>query len=315
MRGNAFAFVSLTFLASAIASAAEQSEKKVSREKHGTSRELQRRSIAITDDTATALQEVHIAGRIPTTLAFQEAIKPESILISDSTGALPERVRATDKVIVLLPNSDLPSGKVATLTVAFADGNLLSFILRSVPKVADLQIDVSLRLEKAAAPESAPALKAVIGQLRGQLDECQATAGGAGLSKLAALILAQAIDKPQVFERRNVHKADKQSRLLVQLRYAYRLFGYTYLVLTVENRDPSRTWVLDHPEIGVAGDSQSADVKIETFRTEVEALAPDEMERVVVAFSTPPQSVNAKLTLSLFEKNGNRHVKLEGLSL
>jgi hypothetical protein len=39
------------------------------------------------------------------------------------------------------------------------------------------------------------------------------------------------------------------------------------------------------------------------------------MGKIVVVFQTPIQAVDNRFFLSLFEKNGNRHVKLEDLSL
>src|SRR6266851_3241470 len=94
MRVDVFVLLSLGLLAAP--TRAQSPDRRSTSLKHGPIRELRRRSINITDETASSLQEIHIAGRNPTTLAFQDAIKPESILISDSTGALPERVRATD---------------------------------------------------------------------------------------------------------------------------------------------------------------------------------------------------------------------------
>jgi len=44
----------------------------------------------------------------------------------------------------------------------------------------------------------------------------------------------QNLDEPQVFDRHELRGRDKQSRLLVEGRWIYRLVGLTYMVFTVE---------------------------------------------------------------------------------
>jgi hypothetical protein len=86
-------------------------------------------------------------------------------------------------------------------------------------------------------------------------------------------------------------------------------------LLTVENRDPGRTWVLDKAELGLAGGGTSQDVKVRHVATEQPALGPGEVEKVVISFATPQTSVAHSYVVSLLEKNGNRHVRLEDVDL
>ena len=139
--------------------------------------------------------------------------------------------------------------------------------------------------------------------------------GSAGVSKLAALLVGQDLESPQAFERRPARGGDKQSRLLVQARWVYRLLNTTYVVFVVENRDPGRTWVLDRAEVKLAGGRTATDVKVLAAVPELHALPPDVEEKVVVAFATPQRDRDQQLTVSLFEKDGGRHVVLEGLDL
>src|SRR5262249_40084682 len=69
--------------------------------------------------------------------------------------------------------------------------------------------------------------------------------------KVASLILGQELAKPHSFTvaQHTAHRLDKQNRLLAEVKRVYRLFELTYLVVTIENRDPSKVWVLDRPEI------------------------------------------------------------------
>jgi hypothetical protein len=178
----------------------------------------------------------------------------------------------------------------------------------------DVQVDVVIALDRRGTPDSPLALKASLERARAQLEECQAVSGNAGVAKLASLFVAQSLDAPQAFERRPVHGGDKQQRLLVQARWSYQALGTTYVVLLVENRDASRSWVLDRAEVKLGG-SRTADVKVLAAVPELHALPPDVEERVVVAFATPQRERNQKMTLALFEKDGARHVVLENLDL
>jgi len=277
-------------------------------------RKLVRRQLVITDATLNSVPELHVAGGVPTSLSFRQPINEKSIVLADSADVfLP--VRATSTTIQLIPKTDIPEGTPTTLTLALADGTVLPFMLSSVPTDADVQVDIELSLEKKAAADSPQALKNVIGQLRAQLDECTANSDAAGLSKLASLILKEDASKPQPFARHDVHKLDKQSRLLVEVKQAYRLFGHTYVLLTVENRDPSKVWVLDRPEASLLGEGSTSDLKVSAFASDTATLNPDEVQKLVIAFPTPPQSVGHRFTLALFEKNGNRHVRLDNVSL
>ncbi len=284
--------------------------------KTGPKRELRRRTLTITDASTNTVSELHVAGGVPTTLTFQVPVKENGVLLADVAQKFyPPQL--TEQSVLLVAKADLAPKAVTTLAVTLVDGTILPFVLVTSRKDVDLQVDVVVALEKRAAPESSPALKAALAQMRAQLDECQSSAGDAGVAKVASLILGQDLDKPQAFtvERRTLHRLDKQSRLLVELKHVYRLFNLTYAVLALQNRDPSRVWVLDRPEVGLMGTSQTSDVKVVSFASELSAIPSDETGKVVVVFNTPPQGVDHRFFLSLLEKNGNRHVKLEDLSL
>jgi uncharacterized protein (TIGR02268 family) len=276
-------------------------------------RRLERRTLSITDASFQDVPVVHVAKGVPTTLSFGQTIRRESILLADSSDAfLPPR--ATDTTVVLIPTRDLARKAVATLTVTVADGTLVPLLLETVPKSADIAVDVSVNLSKRAAPESLPALKAAVLQLRGELDECRGDSGKAGVAKLARLILEQDVSANVPMLRQDVHRREKQERLLVEIVHAYRLFGHTYLLVTLENRDPSAPWVLDRPELSTTGGRDSMDLPVLAFEMDAPVLQPNEAGRLVLAFRSPTAS-SEHLQLRLLEKNGSRHVRLEGLSL
>ena len=218
----------------------------------------------------------------------------------------------TDTSVILIPRQDLLSGGAA-LTVSLADGNILTFKLASVANEVDIRVDVELKLTKRAAPESPEALKTTLAQLRSQIDECQATAGAAGVSKIGALVMAE--KAPEAVELRKIGKTDKQSRMLVSARYEYRLFGYTFLVFEIQNRDDSKIWELDAAAVTLEGAAQKQDVQVASAAMDPPAIEPDAIARIVVAFKTPEQQRGQDFVVTLKEKNGNRHIQLDNLHL
>jgi Protein of unknown function (DUF2381) len=128
------------------------------------------------------------------------------------------------------------------------------------------------------------------------------------------LLLAQSLDQPQTFERRSLRVGDKQSRLLVQGRWVYRMLGLTYMIFTVENRDPQRSWVLDRIDVRLTGTGEAMDVKVVAAQAELPILPPGTAERVVVAFEAPPMSPSQRFKVSIYEKDGPRLVALENIT-
>lgn len=277
-------------------------------------RRLERRALAITDASFQDVPVVHVAKGVPTTLSFGQAIRRESILLADTSEAfLPPK--ATETTVVLIPVGDLAPKAVATLTVTLADGTLVPLLLETRPRAVDIAVDVTVELSKKAPPESVPALKASVLQLRGELDECRGDSAAAGVQKLARLLLEPDGKDADNVVRQELHRRDKQERLLVELVRAYRLFGHTYLLLTLENRDPSAPWVLDKPELSATGGRQTMDVPVLAFEMDVPVLGPNETARLVVAFASPASSGSEGFRLQLLERNGTRNVRIEGLSL
>jgi uncharacterized protein (TIGR02268 family) len=274
-------------------------------------RELRRRTLTIDDQTLGSLPELHVAGGSATILTFEIPVRENGALVTDTRGLFHPPTQ-TDKTVILVPKVDL--AQPAALSVTLSDGTVLSFKLVSVPKEADVQVDVILALQSRASPDSAQALRTTIEQLHGELDECQASSASAGATKLAALFLGQNLDEPQTFDRHPMRGGDKQNRLLVEARWIYRLVGLTYLVFTVENRDPAKPWVLDRAEVKLTGGGDAVDLRVLAAATETPLLAPGQGGKVVLAFKTPTQTASHRYTVTLVEKDGGRRVVLEGLS-
>src|SRR2546425_609383 len=216
------------------------------------------RTISITDDNLSTVPEIHVGADWPTTLVFATPLaKDNQAVMLAQPGHEFAPPKFTDTSVILIPRKDLPANGGAALTVTLSDGNILSFKLLSVAADVDLRVDVQLKLTKRAAPDSPEALKTTLEQLRAQVEECQSTSGAAGVSKIGALVLAE--KAPGAVELRKIGKTDKQSRMLVTARYEYRLFGFTFLVLEIQNRDDTKIWELDGADVKLQGSGQRSE--------------------------------------------------------
>jgi len=275
-------------------------------------RELKKRHVLINDENSDSIPEIHVAAGVPTTLVFGQKVT-RAQLADVARTMFPATVNGNE--VILAAKQDLPKSPVVPLSVSLADGTLLSFQLVTVPTEVDLQLEVEVDIQKNAAPDSPQALNLANAQLRAQLDECQSNGSTAGAAHIAELVLGQDAAPPQmrIFEGHTVHAIDKQARLLVEARYLYRLFNLSYLLLTVENRDPTKTWVLERPELKLASDRDTSDVHVTTFDTDLKGgLPPGEAEKLVVVFDTPQQQpAGQRYSIVLLEKGGGRHVKLD----
>jgi uncharacterized protein (TIGR02268 family) len=279
---------------------------------HAT-RELRRRTLTLDDASVTMLPEIHVAGGTATVLTFTIPL--------EEGGAIPGAVKdyfyqlgqMGDRTLILVPKKDLT--EPVPLNISLKDGTVITFKCLSVVRDSDAQVDVVLALKSRAPVESVSALKNRLGQLQSDLDACRTTAGDAGAGKVANLLLAQSLDTPQVFDRRPLRKAEKQHRLLVEARWAYRLLGLTYIIFTVENRDPDRNWVLDRAEVRTSANKTAADIAVKAVLAELPSLPPEGAERVVVAFPTPPGAPTQEISVTLHEKDGGRSATIEGLQL
>jgi uncharacterized protein (TIGR02268 family) len=274
-------------------------------------RELRRRALTIDDRNVSSVPEIHVGSGISTVLTFGAPLQDGGAFIADRHNLM-DYITQTDRSVVLVPKRDLSAPVV--LNVSLADRSVLTFKLLSTGQAVDVHVDVSVALEKSGTPESLANVKAALEETRAQLSECQASSHG-GIAKLAAVLALNDLESPQTFERRRVTGGDKQSRLLVEARWVYRLLGTTFVVLNVANRDASRAWVLDRAGVRLAGPGSKTDVRVLTAATELPELPPEGEGKVVVAFTTPQRAQGQRLTLALFEKDGARHVTLDDLDL
>lgn len=306
-------FTVLTLAVLCAAPSAKAAEKPGRHAPH--SRQLEMRAVTITD--ATTAVEIHVAAGAPTTLMFP--IRIAKHLLIDAKGYFsPSMQQKAERLFVLLPDKDIGEGEAVSLQITLEDGTLLPpIVLLSVPDKFDSNVEVKVDLRQKAAAESVAALKAQVVELRSRLDDCHQGAGEAGAGKIAELVLKQDFGAPAAFvaEHHSARKIDRQEALLVETRVVYRLFDLSYLVLTVENRDPDKSWVLDKAEISIAGGSSTTDAQVVRVVREVDELPAGQEARYVVVFKTPEQEVAHRFTLRLREKGGNRHVELEGIKL
>ena len=293
--------VAALVVASGASAASETTEKD-------GDRVLRRRAISIDDASVSSLPLVYVAPGLATVLSFQAAIRDGGAILS-KTDDLFHKLTQTDRTVVIVPRQRVKSP--VNLNVTMADGTVVSFALLTRGREVDVQVDVTIAL--GAAADSATALKAEVASLTSRLRECQST----GASRIAELILAQGFDGPHAFDTHPIHGGDKQNRLLVRARRVYRMFEQTYLVLSVENRDPTRNWVAGRPVVRLSGGGgPDIELTVLTWASDPPEVAPDGETRVVIAFPTP-QAIGArqKLQVTLQEKDGGRRFELKDLEL
>jgi len=274
-------------------------------------RELRRRTIVIDERSQATVPEVHVAGGAATLLAFPTPVADGGAVLADPRGLF-YPLAQTDRTVLVAPRADLAAP--AALHVSLADGTVVAFQLTSVRGESDAQVDVVVAADARAAPDSSPALRRALEACREEADDLRRGSAQAGVRELAALLLAEGADGSRAFDRHPFHGGDRQDGLLVRASLAYRLVGLVLLLFQVENRDPARPWSLDRAEVRAGGTGEVADVHVLASAAEPTTLAPGEGGRAIVAFRAVPRAPGQPLTVTLREKDGSRHVVLDGLS-
>lgn len=294
---------------SSIAVAAPKTQKKpvpVGKEPVGFDRTL-----TITDAAVASDLRLAPLGQT-TTVTF-----PVDVEVADQGDAkgrmLPPLMHGSS--LVLTAREALPAGTTVPLLVTLVDKTQLSLAIVGGSAEFDRFVRVELSLARRAGADNADRLKMQLQDVQAKLDDCLEGGADVGVKKLGAAILRQDLSKPDAFtvEKRTFKSGiDKQNRLLVETHYLFRLFDLTYLVITAENRDVSKSWVLDRAELAAVGDSTS-DVRVLSVEQELNAIPPGEVSKMVIAFRMPPLEKEQTFTLKLFEKNGSRHFELADL--
>jgi uncharacterized protein (TIGR02268 family) len=272
-------------------------------------RQVRTRTVTVGTPNAV-VPEVHVAPGYGTVLTFQSTVREAKTL--RAAAALFQTVAWQERNVVVVPKRVVKTPVM--LAVTMTDGATFSFSLLT-RKSVDMQVNV-LR----AAVDSPEALQRQVGALTTQLGECRDSSEKMGPYNVASFVLSQSTqvhgrEQPQVFESHELRGADKQSRLLVEARRVYRVLGYTFVVLSVDNRDPQRSWSLGRAEVRVTG-SKNSELTVDAQRAEQAELLPDNQERVIVGFRTPPEvGPKDRYTITLKEKDGLRQAQLTDLEL
>lgn len=275
------------------------------------------RSVVINDGTTAADIRLAPPGQT-TTLTFPVDVDaPKAVVADPQQRILPPIVQGS--TVVLTSTKPLPPGATVPLALTLLDGTQLNFAVGSSKDGSfDRFVRVELQLQQRAGADSATRLKGQVAELQAKLDECSTGAAEVGIAKLGALILKQDLSKPDTFtvEARTFKSGiDKQNRLLVETHYVFRLFDLMYLAITVENRDPTQTWVLERAELSVQGGGSASDIKVIGVEQELNAIPSGASSKLVVSFRLPQLVEGNRFELRLFEKNGARHFKLGDLKL
>lgn len=277
-------------------------------------RKLVQREVEINDDNVNEVPMLRMAKEVPLMMTFSQPLRGP-IMLAEHEGNFAVQ-QQPDGVLLMALREPNPKA-VVTLTATVEDGTMVVFSIGPDAKETDVRVHVSVKLRRKATMDSPIVLKAINEELRGELDACLSISGDDGIRKVAALALQQESGRPVAFtvERRQLRKIDKQARLLVEVMALYRLFEHSYVVISVKNRDPSRVWVLERPELEAHGKAGAFPLKVVTYSAEKPQLGPDESEKIVIAYKTPDEAMGNRLTVRLKEKQGDRHITVAGLQL
>ncbi len=221
-------------------------------------------------------------------------------------------LRVAEKTAFLFTTRHARAGHEALLTVTLDDGRPLNFrvlvVRRSEPADATVEVRVP------APPGELPAeCEAAVQEVRDRLAECRDTRGDAGLRLVSEMLVAAPTEKAAV-EWRPVHYRDKQNRIFVEAVDAVRLYDFSWLRLRLESRDPGKAWVLGEVSAAVVGPGPRRQPVKVVYVVERPMLRGEEETLLVLAYRTPQAPSGASLEVTLLEKDGTRHVVLEGLT-
>src|SRR5207245_1002276 len=92
-------------------------------------------AITVTDENFRSIPDIFVAAEQPTVLLFSIPLLKgdKAVLLSAGNEAVFDPAEFSDTYVRLLPRADLPAGTWASLTVALADGNVLTFRLVTDP--------------------------------------------------------------------------------------------------------------------------------------------------------------------------------------
>lgn len=205
-------------------------------------------------------------------------------------------------------------GDRAVLTLTLDGGRPLTFTVRTVAE--DAAADTSVQIRLPVAPGETPALcEAAVQRVRDELRACLDTDRERGVSLVASLLL-DAPEGGEVLETRGLGVRDKQGRIFVEVVDAVRLFGHTYVRLSLENRDGSgKVWQPGEPAVVVEGPGPRRRSLAVVSVRDAEAVETGAAARMVIAVETPQLPKGAKVRLTLPEREGDRHLVLDDLSL
>ncbi len=221
-------------------------------------------------------------------------------------------LRIAERTAFLFATRAARAGHRALLTVTLQDGRPLNFRVLVVPsgEPADATVEVRVPSEGGALP---PQCEAPMQALRDQLAECRDTRGDAGLRLISEMLVAAPTEKAAV-EWRPVHFRDKQNRIFVEAVDAVRLYDFSWLRIRIENRDPGKAWVLGDVTAAIVGPGPRRSPLKVVYVASHPTLRAEEETLIVLAYRTPQAPSGASLEVRILEKDGVRHVVLEGLT-
>lgn len=210
-----------------------------------------RRALFLSNDPASKVPELYVAGRVVTVLRFQQPCNREGTKLLGWEGRF-EPVECAGKKVLIEPLKDLSSEDRFLLVVTLADGTELPFTVTASETRRDMQVDVY------PDPESPEAVRVALdrqrkennrlrAEVRQQKDEI-ARRGQVATSEDHALALLFAKGKASLMGFKELDKTllrDEGAEILISTLVATEKSTHrkVAVVFEVTNTDPENPWV------------------------------------------------------------------------
>ena len=270
-------------------------------------REPQERRVVLPDGvTGGPVPELRVAAGVVTLLLFDAPLDRGSVELEGR--ARFQFVDTGERMLALVPATDLRTGEQLGLRVRFADGaspDSAVFVLVTQPSVVDARVRVFRRAQSLAA------LQAELAEARAQLEaqkvelarlRSRGGAGGPAGFALAGLLDASGVSALNAAVDPSTQVA---SALGVQAALSFRAGLWGAVSITVRN-DGREPWT--PLEARLTGPGKGARTRVLGVHTRQSRVGPGEVGIVVVDVGAPTWAEGTVLSLELVDASGARHL-------
>ena len=272
------------------------------------------RVLFLSNDPASKVPELYVAGRVVTILRFEQPCDRERTKLMGWEGRF-EPVECVGKKVLIEPLKDLKPEDRLLLLVTLADGTELPFTVTASETRRDMQVDVypdpeSPEAVRLTLEEQRKENKRLRAQARIHKDELERIAGVAG-SEDHALALLLIRDKASLTGFKELDKTllrDEGAEILVSTLVATEKSTNrkVAMVFQVTNKDPDRPWVTDSGLVSALKTGEPLPFVIRGWPASIEPGQTGHVALVADLSSFDPVKDGDKIAFELFRDGGRQ---------